>query len=230
MASVAAGLSRIITSPEFSAASEKPGQPDLPSSSASSPGHKSTDATTVEDTVTLSGFAPRSPKYPIPNPLAPTKPAATPAGVVVSTVSPVDGRSTTLQNFGNSKNAFDKNLSASNNTIDVLPKLAATTVPQAANSVPTLSLQHLDETLQQIGINPLSISIARREALLSLANDPSALVQYFQTSPSNTPQSTQFGSPAQQTTNSPSDGTNGGGTVSQTSPETPQPPHVDITA
>ena len=230
MASVAAGLSRIITSPEFSSGPEKSAQPDLRSSAVSSQGHKSPDAITVEDTVTLSGFAPRPPKYPIPNPLAPAKPATTPAGVVVSTVSPEDGRSTALQNFGNSKNpaAFDKNLSASNNTIDVLPKLAATTVPQAANSVPTLSLQHLDETLQQIGINPLSISIARREALLSLANDPSALVQYFQTSPTNAAQSDQSGTPSSQTPNPSSD--TSPGTVQQTSEASLQPAHVDISA
>jgi hypothetical protein len=89
-------------------------------------------------------------------------------------------------------------------------------------------LQHLDETLQQIGINPLSISIARREALLSLANDPSALVQYFQTSPTNAAQSDQSGTPSLQTPNPSSD--TSPGTVQQTSEASLQPAHVDISA
>jgi|SRR5271156_357428 len=41
-------------------------------------------------------------------------------------------------------------------------------------------LQQLDRTLQQLGINPQTVSLIRRVELLRLANDPAALEQYFQ--------------------------------------------------
>ena len=226
MAYVAASLGKIIASPEFSPTPGKTGQPELASNAASPQGHDSPDGGTVEDTVTLSGFAPRLPKYPIPNPLAQSQPAATPAGTA-STVPPVEGRSTGPQNSGASRSSagLDKNLPSSNRATNVQSKSAATALPDAATSVPTLSLQHLDQTLQQIGINPLTISIARREALLSLANDPSALVQYFQTSFANAPLSTESASPpVSQTTSVPlSEG-------KATNPTPPQSTHVDVSA
>lgn len=234
MASGASGLSKIIeAAPEFSQPHENAGKPDLATASIPPNGLESRVAASPEDTVSLSGFAPRAPKYPITNPLTQGQ-TLTSSSNTELTPARKNAGSSGPQNFAASTKAqgiSNNLLTASPQTTSLgLPKSTATPVSEASGSVPALSLQHLDETLQQIGINPFSISIVRREALLSLANDPSALVQYFQTSPSNTPQSTQFGSPAQQTTNSPSDGTNGGGTVSQTSPETPQPPHVDITA
>lgn len=230
MASVATSLSRI-NSPETSPTPEKARQPDVPPTAISQQRPESPDAVAAEDTVTLSGLAPRLSKYPISNPLAQGQLLATPAGIVVSTVPPENGTRGGLQNSVSTKaEGLDKNPLSPNRVNTVLSKPPATALPQSATSVPTLSLQHLDQTLQQIGINPLSISIARREALLSLANDPSALVQYFQTSPANAAQS----EAASQGTNSslPAD-TTSGSTVNQTSSASspqPAPTHVDISA
>lgn len=228
MASVATSLSRI-NSPETSPTPEKARQPDVPPTAISQQRPESPDAVAAEDTVTLSGLAPRLSKYPISNPLAQGQLLATPAGIVVSTVPPENGTRGGLQNSVSTKaEGLDKNPLSPNRVNTVLSKPPATALPQSATSVPTLSLQHLDQTLQQIGINPLSISIARREALLSLANDPSALVQYFQTSPANAAQSDQSAAPASQTPNPPSDTSRG--TINQTSGASPQTTHVDISA
>lgn len=229
MASVAASLSKIVASPEFSPTSERAGQPDPLPTEVSPQGHDSPGAGTIEDTVTLSGFAPRSPKYPIPNPLAQGQDAAT-LSDIASTVSPEVGRSTGPRNSAASRSGagLNENLPSSNPAINAQSKSAAPALPNAAISVPTLSLQHLDQTLQQIGINPLTISIARREALLSLANDPSALVQYFQTSPTNAPLSTESASPpASQTTSVPA---SDGKATNQTSFVLPLAEHVDVSA
>jgi len=52
----------------------------------------------------------------------------------------------------------------------------------AANTVqtPNQQLQVLDQTLQQLGINPNSISLSDRLAMLAYASDPAALEQFVQ--------------------------------------------------
>jgi hypothetical protein len=230
MASVAAILnSKVVAPPEFSPTSDRAGRADPLPPEVSPQAHDSPNAGTIEDTVTLSGFAPRLPKYPVPNPLAQGQPAATPSGIA-STVLLEVGQSTGPRNSADSRSGtgLDENLPSSNRAINVQPKSAAPALPNPATSLPTLSLQHLDQTLQQIGINPLTISIARREALLSLANDPSALVQYFQTAPANAALSTESSSPpvSQTTSVPPSDGK----ATNQTSVALPLSAHVDVSA
>jgi hypothetical protein len=51
-----------------------------------------------------------------------------------------------------------------------------------ADGTPKTQLQQLDRTLQQLGINPESVSLNRRVELLRLADNPAALQQYFQPS------------------------------------------------
>jgi hypothetical protein len=64
--------------------------------------------------------------------------------------------------------------------------LASTAIASSAGTsqTPIAELSQLDETLQQIGINPQSISLFNRMAMLLYANDPAALkalVQSLQT-------------------------------------------------
>src|ERR1700733_3684901 len=68
---------------------------------------------------------------------------------------------------------------------DGTPKSSNTTGGQPSSVNAQEQLQELDRTLQQLGINPESVSLIRRVELLVLANNPAALQQYFQ--PSFTP-------------------------------------------
>ena len=65
------------------------------------------------------------------------------------------------------------------------PAAAALATGNAANAggagqTSEQELQQLDQTLQQLGINPQSISLFNRLALLLYANDPAALQQFVQ--------------------------------------------------
>jgi hypothetical protein len=62
------------------------------------------------------------------------------------------------------------------------PAAIAPATGNAANAAqtPEQELQELDQTLQQLGINPQSISLFNRLALLLYANDPAALQQFVQ--------------------------------------------------
>lgn len=77
---------------------------------------------------------------------------------------------------------------------DGTPKSSNTTGSQPSSVNAQVQLQELDRTLQQLGINPESVSLIRRVELLRLANDPAALQQYFQSSPSSAAQSSQLSS------------------------------------
>jgi hypothetical protein len=52
--------------------------------------------------------------------------------------------------------------------------------PSGTGQTSEQELQQLDQTLQQLGINPQSISLFNRLALLLYANDPAALQQFVQ--------------------------------------------------
>jgi hypothetical protein len=56
----------------------------------------------------------------------------------------------------------------------------ATGSAQTTGNTSQQELQQLDQTLQQLGINPQSISLFNRLALLLYANDPAALQQFVQ--------------------------------------------------
>jgi|HubBroStandDraft_2_1064218.scaffolds.fasta_scaffold95407_2 hypothetical protein len=75
---------------------------------------------------------------------------------------------------------------------DGTPKSSNTTGGQPSSVNAQEQLQELDRTLQQLGINPESVSLIRRVELLVLANNPAALQQYFQSSPSNAAQNSQL--------------------------------------
>jgi hypothetical protein len=68
---------------------------------------------------------------------------------------------------------------------DGTPKTSKAAAAQAPSVTAQEQLQQLDRTLQQLGINPESVSLIRRVELLRLADNPAALQQYFQ--PSFTP-------------------------------------------
>jgi hypothetical protein len=74
------------------------------------------------------------------------------------------------------------------------PKSLNTTAAQPSSVNAQEQLQELDRTLQQLGINPESVSLIRRVELLRLANDPAALQQYFQSSPSTAAQGSRLSS------------------------------------
>jgi hypothetical protein len=59
---------------------------------------------------------------------------------------------------------------------------ASSVAANAAESTAEQSLRELNRSLEEIGINPDSISLIRRAQLLPLANDPTALREYFRTS------------------------------------------------
>jgi hypothetical protein len=65
---------------------------------------------------------------------------------------------------------------------DGTPKTSKAAVTQASSVTAQEQLQQLDRTLQQLGINPESVSLIRRVELLRLADNPAALQQYFQPS------------------------------------------------
>jgi hypothetical protein len=65
---------------------------------------------------------------------------------------------------------------------DGTPKSSKSTAVQPTSVSAQEQLQQLDRTLQQLGINPESVSLIRRVELLRLANNPAALEQYFQSS------------------------------------------------
>ncbi|MGA9884118.1 MAG: hypothetical protein WBQ34_10395 [Candidatus Acidiferrales bacterium] len=70
------------------------------------------------------------------------------------------------------------------NTANLASTAAAATTTTASNpaaSTPQQELQQLDQSLQQLGINPQSISIFNRMAMLLYANDPTALRLLVQT-------------------------------------------------
>ena len=62
------------------------------------------------------------------------------------------------------------------------PKTSKAAATQASSVTAQEQLQQLDRTLQQLGINPESVSLIRRVELLRLADNPAALQQYFQPS------------------------------------------------
>ncbi|MGH9739429.1 MAG: hypothetical protein ACRD4X_12730 [Candidatus Acidiferrales bacterium] len=64
---------------------------------------------------------------------------------------------------------------------DPAPAANATAASDSAASTPQEELQQLDQSLQQLGINPQSISIFNRMAMLLYANDPTALRLLVQT-------------------------------------------------
>jgi len=72
------------------------------------------------------------------------------------------------------------------------PKSLKTSAAQPSSVTAQEQLQELDRTLQQLGINPEGVSLIRRVELLRLANDPAALEQYFQSSPSTASQGSQL--------------------------------------
>src|ERR1700722_10035516 len=72
------------------------------------------------------------------------------------------------------------------------PKSLKNTAAQPSSVTAQEQLQELDRTLQQLGINPEGVSLIRRVELLRLANDPAALEQYFQSSPSTASQGSQL--------------------------------------
>ena len=65
---------------------------------------------------------------------------------------------------------------------DGTPKTSKAVAAQASSVTAQEQLQQLDRTLQQLGINPESVSLIRRVELLRLADNPAALQQYFQPS------------------------------------------------
>jgi hypothetical protein len=88
-------------------------------------------------------------------------------------------------------------------TADGHQKNLKTTAAQPPSVSAQQQLQELDRTLQQLGINPESVTLIRRVELLRLANDPAALQQYFQSSPSTTAQGSQPSSTAADPTSPP---------------------------
>jgi hypothetical protein len=68
---------------------------------------------------------------------------------------------------------------------DGTPKSSKSTAVQPTSVNAQEQLQQLDRTLQQLGINPESVSLIRRVELLRLADNPAALEQYFQPSSSS---------------------------------------------
>ena len=69
---------------------------------------------------------------------------------------------------------------------DGTPKASKTAAAQASSVTAQEQLQQLDRTLQQLGINPESVSLIRRVELIRLANNPAALEQYFQSPSAST--------------------------------------------
>ena len=214
MSSVALGLSQVTdAAPRFAQerANEIPASDarSLPVASGNEP---PLPPATPHDTVTLSatGFPSASPRIPNSQGFAQSPAMIAPAFVALT--DPVFyppesfGKSSTAGTTSSNGNAVParspsnpvkredlSNTAASNpnsNTAsgaapaDDEPTNAATA--QTSGPIAQESLQQLDRTLQQIGINPQSISLIRRVELLSFANDPLALEQYFRTPPAGT--------------------------------------------
>jgi hypothetical protein len=87
---------------------------------------------------------------------------------------------------------------------------------QATSQTTQQSPLQLDRTLQQIGVDPQHTSLVRRVALVRLANDPSALGEYFD--PPSAVSASYSSSPAQ-TNSSASDAS-----ASRLAPDTPEAP------
>lgn len=167
MSSVASALSAAVS------AALKP-EPDLVHVSAETavaPGVRTVSpspvSTTIQDTVTLSSFGSSTLKG---------SSVQSPVQDLSSTGANNNGRILPLQ----AHNPFGPLTKAN---AGARQKPNAQTPPPAARPTPQESLQQLDESLQRVGINPQSVSLIRRVQFLSLADDPLALEQYFQSPP-----------------------------------------------
>ena len=97
-----------------------------------------------------------------------------------------------LQNQNQPNNSGPAALSTTNTEIASAAAggaASATGYSNAAASTPQQQLQELDQTLQEIGINPQSIALFNRMAMLLYANDPAALKVLVQALQSVSPQS-----------------------------------------
>jgi hypothetical protein len=118
--------------------------------------------------------AQQAPALPVLLPRSPSQnaPAASPA----NTSDPPANQSPATNVAANAANAAAVAANAAAN--------AAEPAPDAAAATPQQQLQQLDQALLQLGINPQSIPLANRMAMLLYANDPAALhllVQALQT-------------------------------------------------
>lgn len=83
--------------------------------------------------------------------------------------------------------------------------VSSSAAPNLVSATPQQQLEQLDQTLQEIGINPQSIALFNRMAMLLYANDPAALKVLVQNLQSTVPQ-----------TASPAAASNAGADASQT--------------
>jgi hypothetical protein len=150
-----------------------------PDAAISGPGSNSVLSDLPEDTVTISNALPAPRNQP------------TKGGVlhgensVVPETSLAAAGSYDLLNAKSGSNPSA--VSSAQVKADGAPEASKTAATQASSVTAQEQLQQLDRTLQQLGINPESVSLIRRVELIRLANNPAALEQYFQSpSASNT--------------------------------------------
>ena len=107
---------------------------------------------------------------------------------------------------------------------------------QASSVTAQEQLTQLDRTLQQLGINPDSVSLIRRVELLRLANDPAALEQSFQSSASpagpaaSVPSTAVASSTQPQVAGSASNGSTGAPAASQSTKPIVTGTHLNVSA
>ena len=139
----------------------------------SGPGSNSVLSDLPEDTVTISNA-------PLPAPRnQPTK-----GGVLHGGNSVVPETSLGAAGSYNVLNA--KSGSNPSAVSSAMPEASKTAAAQASSVTAQEQLQQLDRTLQQLGINPESVSLIRRVELIRLANNPAALEEYFQSPSAST--------------------------------------------
>jgi hypothetical protein len=143
-----------------------------------------------QDTASLSGTAPTQPQQRNPPSRRDAQPAAFTLLATTTTFPPAQNRAVAIA--GSAPNAASANVIAATSTQNAASTespvaLAAASAASAASPAsasnsapPQQTLQQLDRVLQQLGIDPQSLSLISREEMLNWVNDPAALRQIVQ--------------------------------------------------